>query len=175
MKIANKAFVLACVLVAFSSFGSAKIVHWINPYMHLRVDYNVEGTACDVFNFTVYGAGGRILPDVDVDVYMGENFHIRGLTDVNGAYSFIPTDPGRYTFTVKQGRYDGIGGEFSVINATDPGSCKGPDILARTYSKYPKEAVVCDSPLGSAEIAAGCTSPIPSSWYYYPYVYSRRY
>jgi len=107
--------VLAFVLIASLPQVDAVKAHWANPFFRVRADHDIMAQAGAPFTFVVYGAGDRELFGAEVTVFYNGTRISNGMTDEWGIYTFEPAYLGRHIYTIKQGRYFNIGGEFDIV------------------------------------------------------------
>jgi hypothetical protein len=105
------------VLFAFlAASASAEFARAPNPYFRITAAHEEQCLVGEDFIMGVYGAEGRELYGATVSVYSNGILYGRGMTDVDGRIKFKPFSGGKYVYTIDQGRYFSIGGEFYVID-----------------------------------------------------------
>jgi hypothetical protein len=112
-----RALVVLVAVLALAQ-GASAMAYWTNPYFRMASFHPLQSFRGDAFRMNVTGAGDRPLYAATVRVYYNGQPYLTAETDLGGAVDFIPVYDGRYDYTVQQGRYFSIGGQFDVLNKT---------------------------------------------------------
>ncbi|MFH1055523.1 MAG: hypothetical protein V1744_05465 [Candidatus Altiarchaeota archaeon] len=105
------------VLMMFlASWVSADFSRAPNPYFRITAVHEMQVLVGGDFVMRIYGADGRESYGAKVSVYSNGVLYYSGLTGVDGVCSFKPIAGGKYVYTIDQGRYFSVGGEFDVID-----------------------------------------------------------
>ena len=116
--------VFAVAILSLASLAEGEVTRQPSPYFRTSAIHEWTAYTNETFTMTVEGAGGRRLYGATVTIFHEGIQWFEGQTGVDGVYRFMPVSDGLYTYSVHQGRYFAMGGDFSIQNRSANGTAQ---------------------------------------------------